>query len=978
MRTFIKSTLYMLLLLPMSFFAQNVVSGSVTESATGLPVPGANVIVKGTSNGTTTDFDGNYTIENVAEGDILVYSFLGFATQEIPYEGQSTIDIVLDEDQATLDEVVLIGYGATSEQDATGAVQKVSAEDFNQGAVVSPEELIAGKSAGVQIVPGDGAPGSAGTIRIRGGASLSGINNPLIVVDGVPLDQRGVQGSRNALNSINPNEIEDFTILKDAAATSIYGSRASNGVILITTKKGKKDSPFQFTYDVKTSIGKIMNKVDVLNAQEFRDIINGADGTDPSLLGDTAIDWQDQIYETSVGAIHNLTATQGIGNFYYRLNFNHTQETGVLKGDYYQRDGFNISLNQDLFDNQLKLTLTSKNNLDQNRYADRGAIGAAVAFDPTQPIYDENSPFGGYFEFLQGPGNQQNLATRNPVALLELYDDRNQTRRSITNLNAEWKLPWVDGLKAVVNAGFDYSDVQGSTYRPLTSAANTSNINQFSRYDGFNRNLLLDTYVNYQNEIDAVATEIDATLGHSFQEFYSYSNSTGTEQDQVFDYPASINRNALESYFARVSFDINNKYLISGSIRADGSSRVAPQNRWGYFPAASIGWKLQNEDFLAGADWLTQLKLRGGYGQTGNYEIGNGDFGVANYGFLGIYTPSVGGASYQFGDQFIPTLRPEEYDENLKWETLINYNAGIDLGLFDNRLTSSVDVYYRETKDLVSVVPVPAGANLSDQLRTNVGTATSRGVEITLGGDLARSEDFNWSMNYNITFQEREITKLSLGDDPNFFIPQGGISGGVGNTIQLWKRGFDPSTFFVFRQVYNEQGQPIEGAYVDVNGDNQITEADRQPYKKATPDYFMGLTNTMNYKNFDLNFTFRGSFGNYVYNNAKSSNGFVEAGTNTPSDYYSNLNADVLQSNFQNSQFFSDYYLEAADFVKLDNVSIGYTVPGEKVDFRASLTASNVLTITNYDGLDPEVFGGIDNNFYPRSRRFVLGLNFTF
>ncbi|MBT8319752.1 MAG: TonB-dependent receptor, partial [Gramella sp.] len=442
--------------------------------------------------------------------------------------------------------------------------------------------------------------------------------------------------------------------------------------------------------------------------------------------------------------------------------------------------------------------------------------------------------------------------------------------------------------------------------------------------------------------------------------------------DQTVDFPVDINRNSLESYFARASFDISNKYLISGSIRADGSSRVAPQNRWGYFPAASIGWKLHNEEFLKGSKIVSELKLRGGYGETGNYEIGR------NYGYLGLYTPSQGGARYQFGSTFVSTLRPEEYDENLKWESLINYNAGIDFGFFDNRLSGAVDAYYRETEDLIATVPVPAGANLSDQLLTNVGTTVSRGIEVGLSGDIARSEDFNWTLNYNITFQDREITKLTLGDDPNFFIPQGGISGGVGNTIQLWKEGFDPTTFFVFRQVYNEQGQPIEGAYVDVNGDNQITESDRQAYKKGTPDYFMGLTNTMNYKNLDFSFTFRGSFGNYIYNNTQSANGFVEAGTNTPSDYYSNFNSNVLETGFENSQFFSDYYLKAADFVKLDNVSIGYTVPGEKVDFRASLTATNVLTITDYEGLDPEVFGGIDNNFYPRSRRFVLGFNLSF
>ena len=975
MRNLIKSTLFLLFMLPMSFFAQNTVSGNVTETATGLPVPGVNVIVQGTSNGTTTDFDGNYTISNVSNEDVLVFSFIGFVTQQIPYEGQSTIDITLDEDAATLDEVVLIGYGATSEQDATGAVEKISSETFNQGAVVAPEQLIAGKSAGVQITPGGGAPGQGGTIRIRGGSSLSASNDPLIVVDGVPLDQRGVAGSRNALNSINPNEIEDFTILKDAAATSIYGSRASNGVILITTKKGKKDSPFQFTYDLKTSVGNVLDKVDVLNADEFRNLINNTEGTDPSLLGNANTDWQDEIYETSVGAIHNFTATQGIGNFYYRLNFNHTAETGVIRKDYYERNAFNISLNQDLFDNSLKLTLTSKNSLDKNKFSNGGAIGSAVAFDPTQPIFDDSLPFGGFFEFSRLSGGeitQQNLATRNPIALLEQTTDQNQTRRSITNLNAEYKVPFLTGLKAVVSAGFDYAEADGDKFTPVFAASNTSNIDQFEDYSNINRNLLLDTYLNYKTELGFFETDVDVTAGHSYQEFYSTSNVFGTEQDQIRALPRDINRNSLESYFARASFDINNRYLISGSIRADGSSRVSPDNRWGYFPAASIGWKIHNEEFLEDSRVLNELKLRGGYGETGNYEIGR------NYGYLGLYTPSQGGARYQFGNEFIGTIRPEEYDEDLKWESLINYNAGIDFGLFDNRLSGSVDGYYRETKDLIATVPVPAGANLSDQLLTNVGTTVSKGIEIGLSGDIARSEDFNWTLGYNISFQELEITELSLGDDANFFIPQGGISGGVGNNIQLWKEGFDPTTFFVFRQVYNDAGQPIEGAYVDVNGDNQITEADKQPYKKATPDYYMGLTNTMNYKDFDFSFTFRGSFGNYIYNNTQSANGFIEAGTNTPENYYSNFNSNVLESGFVNSQFFSDYYLQAADFVKLDNVSIGYTIPGEKVDFRASLTATNVLTITDYDGLDPEVFGGIDNNFYPRSRRFVLGLNFAF
>ena len=973
MKTLFKSTLLLLFMVPMSFFAQNTVSGTVTEEATGTPVPGVNVIVKGTSRGTTTDFDGNYTLENISNGEVLVYSFLGFATQEISYDGQSTIDIQLAEDAGTLEEVVLIGYGSTSEQDATGAVEKISPEEFNQGAVISPEQLIAGKSAGVQITPPGGAPGEGATIRIRGGSSLSANNSPLIVVDGIPLDQRGVSGTRNALNSINPSEIEDFVVLKDAAATSIYGSRASNGVILITTKKGKKSSPFQFSYDVKASVGTIIDKVDVLDADEFRELVTSRANTDETLLGDANTDWQDQIYQNSVGAIHNFTATQGFENFSYRANFNSTQQTGVLKTDFYERNSLNIALNQSLFDNDLKLTLTSKGILENNSFADQGAIGAAIAFDPTQPVYDPDSPFDGYFEFRNGntTADEMRLATRNPLATLEQFYNRGKVRRNITNLNAVYELPFLEGLEFNLNAGFDYSENEGRNSRTINSAIVAATRDQFEEYFNINRNLLLDFYLNYKTNVEAIDTDLDVTAGHSYQEFFQYYTGRFTNPNDIEQRIPEINRNALESYFARASFDIANRFLLSASYRFDASSRFSEDNRWSGFPAASIGWKLHNEAFLAGSNFVSELKLRGGYGETGNQEIG------PNYGYLGLYTPSLPGASYQFGNEFVPTIRPEEFDEDLKWEALKNWNAGIDFGFWDNRLTGSVDAYYRETSDLLATVPVPAGANLADQLLTNVGETVSKGIEVGLSGDLARSEDFNWSLSYNITFQENEITELSLGNDPDFFIPQGGIGGAVGNTIQLWKNGYDPYTFFVFRQVYNDDGQPIEGAYVDVNGDNAITEADRQPYKKATPDYFMGLTNTLNYKNFDLSFTFRGSFGNYMYNNTQS-NAFIEAATVTPDDYYANLNSNVLESNFVDSQYFSDYYIQPADFVKLDNVSVGYLFPGEKVDFRASLTATNVLTITDYEGLDPEIFGGIDNNFYPRSTTYTLGLNISF
>lgn len=964
-----------MLLMPMSFFAQSTVSGIVTERDTGMPIPGANIVIRGTTTGTTTNFDGEYTLDGVNLDDVIVISYIGFAPQQIPYTGQETINVQLAPDTAILEEVVLIGYGSTRRQDATGAVQQISTEEFNQGAIVSPEQLIQGKSAGVQITSGSGAPGGGTEIRIRGGSSLSANNSPLIVVDGVPLDQRGVQGVRNQLNAINPNEIQDFVVLKDASATAIYGSRASNGVILITTKKGKKNSDLKFEYDLKASVGEVVETVDVLNAEQFRNLIETTPGTDVGLLGDANTNWQDEIYQTSVGAIHNLTVSQGLENFYYRVNFNHTSQTGVLRTDTYERNALNTAFNYDLLDNDLKLTLTAKGSIDRNNFADEGAIGAAVNFDPTKPVYDENSNYGGFYEWTNNKGVALQQATRNPVALLLQREDEGKTKRLITNFNIDYRIPFVDDLKFNLNAGLDYSENDGFNIRPTSSAVVLQDIADEEVYWGMNRNQLLDFYFNYKPYVESLSTAFDFTVGHSYQEFFISSQQRYTdaavEGNWVLN-PITVDRNALESYFARASFDIADKYLISGSYRMDGSSRFSEDNRWSSFPAVSLGWKINNEDFLKDSGVLSELKLRAGYGVTGNQEIGS------NYGYMGIYTPSERGASYQFGDRFYQTLRPEEYDKDLKWEELQTYNVGIDFGFLNDRLTGSVDAYHRTTENLLAEVPVPAGANLSDRLITNVGETVSKGLEIGLNGDIIRSDKMNWSLNYNITFQDLEITKLSLGEDPNFFIPKGEISGGVGNMIQIWKKGIDPTTFFVYRQVYDPNGEPIEGAYVDVNGDNTITEIDRQPYKKGSPDFYMGLSSNFNYKDFDFSFTWRGSFGGYMYNNMQSATGFRGAGTVTPQPYYSNFNSNVLETDFNESQFFSDYYVQSADFVKLDNVSIGYLIAGEKVDFRASLTASNVLTITDYDGLDPEISGGIDNNFYPRPRTYTLGLNLTF
>lgn len=970
MKTLFKHTLFLLFVFPLGLLAQSTITGTVTDRETGMPLPGVNIVIEGTQNGAVTDFNGEYTLTGVSTGQTIVFSYLGYATQEIAYDGGNTLNVSMEPDAATLGQVVLIGYGSTKKQDATGAVEKISEEDFNQGAITSPAGLIAGKAAGVNVTS-SGAPGGGAVIRIRGGSSLSANNSPLIVVDGMPLDQRGVQGVRSQLNAINPHEVESFVVLKDAAATAIYGSRASNGVILITTKDGREDKPFTLSYDLKASVGTVKEYVNVMGADLYRETIKSIPGADLSLLGEASTNWQDRIYRTSMGSIHNVTATQGFEDFYYRVNLNHTSQEGILKTDAYTRNALNLSLTQEFMDDALTFSLSAKGIVNKNDFANTGAIGAAVSFDPTQPVYDPESPFGGYFEFRDGDEAFQ-ISTRNPVALLYQSEGEATSKRAIVNLTADYRFQYVPGLRFNINAGVDYAELHGSNFRPLESATVIQDIPYQEFYSGINRNLLLDLYFNYEKTIEAIATEVDLTAGHSYQEFYISSDRRYTKNNQFEAVPISINRNALESYFARASFDVDNKYLLSASYRRDGSSRFSEEYRWSGFPAVSVGWKMANENFLKNSNIVSNLKLRVGYGVTGNQEVGR------NYGYIGLYTPSVGGAAVQFGNSYISTLRPEEFDENLKWEELKTFNIGMDFGFFDDRLTGSVNLYHRTTEDLLSTVPVPAGSNLSDRLLTNVGQTTSKGLEIAVGGSLVQSEDFSWNMDYNITFQELEITNLTLGNNPNYFVPQGYISGGVGNYVQLWKEGYDPTTFFVFRQVYDTDGNPIEGAYVDVNGDNAITEADRQPYKKASPDYYMGFTNNISYKKIHLSFTFTGAFGGYNYNNNKSFLGYYESATVHPAAYYTNLHPDVLSSDFVKSQYFSDYYVRSADFIKLDNISLSYSFPFETSSLQTSFTVANVFTLTDYEGLDPEVFGGIDNNVYPRPRTYVLGIQYTF
>jgi TonB-dependent starch-binding outer membrane protein SusC len=967
MKTTINSFLFFLLLTPIFMIGQTKIKGTVTEQSTSIPLPGVNVIVKGTTTGTATDFDGMYEIE-VKKGDILIFSYVGYNPVEIPFTGQSTLNVELSENAAQLNEVVVIGYGSTTVKDATGSLDRIDSEEFNRGAIVSPENLLAGKSAGVRITTSSGSPGAGAEIRIRNGGSLSANNSPLIVVDGIPL-------SGGSLNAINPNEIESYTVLKDASATAIYGSRATAGVVIITTKKGKSKAPLKVEYDFQASVGKIIDKIDVLSASQLRQYVID-NNEDPSFLGNSNTNWQDQIYENAEGGIQNLTVSKGFENGSIRVNYNLSNQNGVLLTSQYRRNALNINFEHRFLDDHLKVNVTSKGSLVDNRFANEGAIGSSLFFDPTQPV---TGNYGGYFEFEDADG-VANLAPRNPVSLLLLNDNRQRAKRNISNIQLDYKFHFLPELRLNVNAGVDYEEYDGRYFSDRNAGFNNLNAGQFASrgtYFGTNKNRLLDFYLNYKKNYEgSLLSGIDMTAGHTYQRFYNIgessnlNTSTGAYDAQVAPIPFQL---ILESYFARANFTLDNKYIFTATYRRDISSRFSKDNRNANFPSAAFSWLASDEDFLKDSKVISNLKVRLSWGITGQQDIGG------SFPYLGVYSYGDVKSQYQFGQNFIPTIRPEGYNENIKWEEASMYNAGIDYGLFGNKISGTLDFYYRKNKDLLQYSQVPAGSNLENFLDQNVGETVSRGIEIGLNVTPVKTENFSWDVSANFTVSDVKITKLTLTDDPNFpGQPIGGISGGVGNTIQINALNAEPGSFYVLKQIVDASGKPLEGVYVDLNGDNVINDSDKYRFQSGTPDAFFGFTSSMAYKNLDFNFTLRGSLGNYMYNNFRSANGYGQSILNQIGDYYGNGSVDALKTGFVNNQQFSDLYVENASFMKLDNISLGYTIPFEKITFRASLIAQNVLTITNYTGLDPEISSGIDNNIYPKPRTFSLGLNFTF
>lgn len=975
MKTVLNALLFCLVILPATLMAQSTAKGIVTDKANAMPMPGVNVIIKGTSRGTSTDFDGKYSIE-LSEGEVLVFSYVGYTTQEIVFTGQTSIDVVIEEDASILDEVVLIGYGSTKKEDLTGAVDLLKAEDFNQGPLVSAQQLISGKIAGVSVTSASGAPGDGQNIIIRGNGSLTLSSNPLIVLDGIPLDNGGVGGSRNPLNVINPNDIESMTVLKDASATAIYGSRAANGVIIITSKKGK-DTDFRFNLTSSTTVHTAIDRVNVLNANQFRDIVTNhpnADATTIGLLGNSNTNWQDEIYQSAFGQDHSFSALGNAFGVPMRASLSHSDHDGTLIGDNFQRTTASINLSPKLFDDHLKLDISARGNYTENTFANRDAIGNANTFDPTQSIFDASSPYGGYFSWIDTTtGAQPNLANTNPVALINLKDDTSEIRRYIVNLKADYKLHFFPDITATVSTGIDESNSNGRTivseFMPTSDPIwNGSR----STYSNTSTNKLFDAYLTYKKSLNDIHN-ITAVAGYSYQSFefdgYNYDSEAeeiGTDFELI-----DKSKSVLLSYFGRLNYDYDGKYLLTATLRADASSKLNPDDRWGYFPSLALAWNISNEDFLDSKN-INDLKLRVGYGQIGNIN------GLGDYRFLTRYNGSLSSANYQFGNSFYQTYRPEPLNTDLRWEVGSTLNVGIDYSLFNRRVSGSLNLYQKQTKDLIAFASVDPFTNFGSEIDKNIGDMENRGVEFELNVIPVRTDDWEWSISYNLAINDNEITNLPFDQ------ATGGISGGNGNNVQIQTEGEAPYSFYVFQQVYDTAGKPIEGAFVDRNGDNVINDEDKYIYKDPYADVIMGLNTNLSYKKWDLAIVTRANIGNYAYNDVSAGNSYLNGIVQSTNNYLTNIHSSYLENGFvsqsNENTFLSSHYIEEASFFKIDNITLGYTLDNaiKDVSLRFYGSVQNVATITDYKGLDPEITGGIDSNFYPRPRSFVFGVNVDF
>ncbi|MFM1857072.1 MAG: hypothetical protein RLZ05_132 [Bacteroidota bacterium] len=978
-----------------SFAQDRVISGKVVDAA-GAPLSGVSVVAKGSSSGTQTNATGQFQLTVSSTVNTLVLSSVGFTTQEVSIQGVNTVSVVLASASTTMGDVVVVAYGTRRKADLTGSVTAVSAKDFQKGNINSAEQLLVGKVAGLSITTGGGAAGGGSRIRIRGGASLNASNDPLLVIDGVPVDGNGVSGSANLLNTINPNDIESMTILKDASATALYGSRASNGVIIVTTKKGSKGA-MRYNFSNTTSVGMITDYVDVLTADEIRDIVTKdavATGSNmyKNMLGTANTDWQKEIYQAAIGVDNTISATGSLGNIPFRASLGYLNQNGILKTNNFSRISTAINLSPKLLNDNLSLNVNVKASQTRNRFANEGAIGNAVSFDPTKPVLSGNNNWGGYYEWLNGTV-PNDLSNRNPVALLMLRDNRSTVNRVIGNVQAEYKLPFFPDLKIQANVGMDFADGSGNDNTDSVSATNYRSGGRRQYYEQQKVNQLADIGLFYAKEIKSIKSKIDVLVTHGYQSFLTkVSNFPALSYRAVFDRANPAKKDTiigsepvfltdrpeyrLESYIGRLNYSLMDKYLLTATIRSDASSKLNPDDRIGYFPSLALAWKAR-EDFFKNSKKVTDFKLRFGWGVTGQQD------GISYYSYLPRYTVSSNTAMQQFGNSWVNYLRPAGYDPSIRWETTTTTNFGVDYGFFNNRISGSVDYYKRQTKDLLANVAVASGANFVNEIVTNVGNINSEGVEVTLNLAPIRNDNVSWDINLNYTYNKATITNLLRNPDPKFKGQEvTGIGGGTGNTIGIHAVGYAPNSFYMLKQIYDQNGKPIEGLFEDTNRDGLINNDDRQISQKPAADVLLGFATSLSIKKFSFGIAGHGMLGNYLYNNVNSNNAVMRAIKN-PVQFIGNATRDLLTTNFNNNWYLSDYYLDNASFFRIDNINFGYNagrVFNDKATLRINASVQNVFVITKYNGLDPENAGdgGVDGNIYPRPRVYSLGFNLDF
>lgn len=1015
------------LLFSVGLNAQTITVSGVVSDPSGEPLIGASILAQGTTVGTSTNIDGEYTI-NVAPDATLVVSYVGYDTQNVPVDGRTSINVTMQENSVMLKEVVAIGYGTVKKSDATGSVAVIKPDEIEAGLATSVQDMLVGQTPGV-VVTQAGGPEGGGTIRIRGGSSLNASNDPLIVVDGVPLSNAGMGGLGNSLGMISPENIESMTVLKDASATAIYGSRASNGVIIITTKKGKSGKP-TVNFAANLYVNTARKTWKVLDANQFRSLLESR-GMDAALAatGDANTDWQDEVLRTTVSSDYSLSVGGTAGWLPYHAEISYTNNNGIIKTSKMDRVTMGFNLSPKFFDNHLSVNANVKGYYIRNNFADTGALSNAISFDPThpvrsnEPIVSGNSGFqylyNGYYE-VHNNGTLNDNATLNPMGLLEQRDNHANVYRSNGNLQLDYSLHFLPDLHLNLNLGYDvmksnlvdnWAANSATAYKNHEHYGGAYNFDQYQ----FRSNTLLNFYLNYKKEVESIYSNFDVTAGYDWQRFYNDGHYTGANGNSGYrvspglntptylgkneagqqTYGVTVNestipllgqnfqndgvsadgdyhwadRHQLLSFFGRLNYTFKDRYLLTVTVRGDATSRFAKDKRWGVFPAVALGWKINQEAWMQGAaGWLSDLKLRLGWGKTGQQEIGE----TINY--MALYAIASPSVSYPNGTNgwHLPVYA-RGYNPDLTWETTTSYNAGLDFGFFNNRITGSIEYYTRKTTDLLAYVAVPAGSSTTNMLNRNIGSLENYGVEFNIAAKPIVTNDFTWTLSYNVGWNHNEITELTTGASQ---LKTGGISGGNGNTVQIHAEGHPASSFYLFQQVYDESGAPLEGVYVDQNGDGQIDDSDKIINKSPDPKVTMTFGSQFRYKKWDLGFNIRASIGNYVYNNVLSTkavyNDLFTYGLNNvvENDYY-----------FEQPRYMSDYYLRNASFVRCDNITLGYTwdnLLNDKLRLRLFGAVQNPFVITKYKGVDPEVFGGIDNSVYPRATTYSLGLVATF